>query len=82
MEESDADPADVLAGLARVAALAAVDRLNKAVVNGADVSVVAPTIAWLKQTREQLDSDDLRNEATEALVTWLAHEADGEEETT
>ena len=82
VEESDADPADVLAGLARVAALAAVDRLNKAVVNGADVSVVAPTIAWLKQTREQLDSDDLRNEATEALVTWLAHEADGEEETT
>jgi DNA primase len=82
VEDSDADPDDVLGGLARVAAGSAVDRLNRQVQDGADPAGLAPTIGWLKQTREQLNDELLRSEATEALVAWLAQEADGGEGTT
>jgi DNA primase len=82
VEDTDADPDDVLAGLARVAAGAAVDRLNRRAQEGGDPTSLAPTIGWLKQTREQLGDDDLRSEATEALVAWLAQEAEGGEGTT
>ena len=78
VEESEAEPADVLAGLVRVAANAAAIRLNQAVADGADHAVLSPTIAWLKQTREQLVDEDLRSEATVALVAWLAQEADAD----
>lgn len=74
VEDSDAEPGDVLAGLARVAADVAAARLNKSVADGANYADVAPTIGWLKQTREHLQDDALRSEATEALVTWLAQQ--------
>jgi hypothetical protein len=73
VEDVDADPDDVLAGLVRVATDAAVARQPKTL-------EAAPTIAWLKQTREQLQDDELRSEATVALVAWLAHEAGPAEE--
>jgi DNA primase len=76
VEESDADPGDVLAGLVRVAADAAAARLNKEVAEGGDYAELSPTIGWLKQTREQLQDEDLRSEATVALVAWLAQAAD------
>jgi hypothetical protein len=76
VEDSDAEPGDVLAGLVRVAADAAAARLNKAVGSGADYAQLSPTIGWLKQTREQLQDEDLRSDATVALVAWLAQEAD------
>jgi DNA primase len=79
VEESDADPDDVVANLVRVATGAAATRLTKEVAQGADHAELSPTIGWLKQTREQLQDDDLRAEATEALVAWLA-QASGEEE--
>ncbi|MBA2607800.1 MAG: DNA primase [Actinobacteria bacterium] len=82
VEDTDAEPGDVLAGLARVAAGSAVDRLNKQAQEGGDPASLAPTIGWLIQTREQLGDDALRSEATEALVAWLAQEADGGEGTT
>jgi DNA primase len=71
VEDIDADPDDVLAGLVRVAADAAVARQPKTL-------DAAPTIAWLKQTREQLQDEDLRSEATVALVAWLAQEGGNE----
>ncbi|HUR77286.1 MAG TPA: DNA primase [Acidimicrobiales bacterium] len=80
VEDVDGEPADVLGGLVRVAADAAAARLNKAVANGADFAALSPTIGWLKQTREQLQDDELRSEATVALVAWLAQEAEGEGE--
>lgn len=80
VEDSDADPGDVLAGLARVAADTAADRLNKSIATGANYAEVAPTIGWLKQTREQLNDDALRSAATEALVGWLAQQASGRED--
>jgi DNA primase len=80
VEDVDADPSDVLAGLVRVAADAAAERLNKAVANGADYAALSPTISWLKNTREQLHQDELRSEATVALVAWLAQEADSHQE--
>ncbi len=82
VEDTDAEPGDVLAGLARVAAGSAVDRLNKRAQEGGDLASVAPLMKWLKETREQLDTDELRSEATEALVAWLAQEADKGEGTT
>ncbi|HVV35166.1 MAG TPA: DNA primase [Acidimicrobiales bacterium] len=80
VDDVDADPDDVLAGLVRVAADAAAARLNKSLAQGADYAEVAPTIAWLKQTREQLQDDELRSEATVALVAWLAHVAEPAED--
>jgi hypothetical protein len=82
VEDTDADPGDVLAGLARVAANAAVERLNRLAQQGGDPAALATTIGWLQQTREQLGAEDLRSEATEALVAWLALEAEGGEGTT
>jgi DNA primase len=82
VEDSEAEPGDVLAGLARVAAGSAVDRLNKQAQSGGDPASLAPTISWLIQTREQLADDALRSEATEALVAWLAQDAEGGEGTT
>jgi hypothetical protein len=73
VEDVDADPDDVLAGLVRVAVDAAVARQPKTLDS-------APTIAWLKQTREHLQDDNLRSEATVALVAWLADEAGPAEE--
>jgi DNA primase len=72
VDDVDADPDDVLAGLVRVAADAALNHLPKDLEH-------APTIAWLKQTREQLQDEELRSEATVALVAWLAQEADSAE---
>jgi DNA primase len=80
VEDTDADPDDVLANLVRLAADSAADRLNRTVAGGAPYTEVAPTIGWLKQTREQLNDDDSRAAATEALVAWLSQEADGGEE--
>ncbi|MEY2417864.1 MAG: primase [Actinomycetota bacterium] len=68
VDDIDADPDDVLAGLVRVATDAALARLPKTLES-------TPTIAWLKQTREQLHDEELRSEATVALVAWLAQEA-------
>ena len=72
VEESDGDPDDVLAGLVRVVVDATVSRLNR---DGPDDAQLA-SMVWLKQTREQLHDDDLRSEATVALVAWLAQEHD------
>ncbi len=80
VEDTEAEPGDVLAGLVRIAADAAATRLNKAVANGADARELVPTIGWLKQTREQLQDDDLRSDATAALVAWLARDADAQAE--
>jgi hypothetical protein len=80
VEDSNADPGDVLAGLVRVAADAAATRLNKAVAGGGDIAALSPMIGWLKQTREQLQDEDLRSEATVALVAWLAQAADSDAE--
>jgi DNA primase len=82
VEDADADPVDVLAGLARVATDATVTRLTRELMSGGDPDVLAPTIAWLKQTREQLNDEELCSEATEALVAWLAQQADTEGGTT
>ena len=73
VDDVDADPDDVLAGLVRVAVDTAVARQPKTLASSA-------TIAWLKQTREQLQDEDLRSEATVALVAWLAHEAEPAED--
>ena len=73
VEDVDADPDDVLAGLVRIAADAAVARQPKTL-------EATRTIGWLKQTREQLQDEDLRSEATVALVAWLAHEAEPAED--
>jgi DNA primase len=73
VEESDADADDVLAGLVRVAADAALARLPKTLESSA-------TIGWLKQTREHLQDEELRSEATVALVAWLAQQADDDTE--
>ncbi len=78
VEDADADPTDVLAGLARVAADAAVLRLTKQVRDGGDSDSLAATISWLKNTQEQLADEQLCSEATEALVAWLAHESEAE----
>ena len=51
-------------------------RLNKEIADGANYTELSPVIGWLKQTREQLQSEDLRSEATVALVAWLAQAAD------
>jgi len=72
VEDVDADPDDVVAGLVRVVVDAAVARLPHTL-------EASPTIAWLKQTREQLHDDVLRSEATVALVAWLAQEAESDE---
>ncbi len=82
VEDAEADPIDVLAGLARVATDATVTRLTREMSAGGDIDALAPQIAWLKQTREQLADEDLVSEATEALVTWLAQQADAEGGTT
>lgn len=82
VEDAEADPIDVLAGLARVATDATVMRLTREMSAGGDIDALAPQIAWLKQTREQLGDEDLVSEATEALVTWLARQADVEGGTT
>ena len=82
VEDADADPVDVLAGLARVATDATVTRLTRELHDGGDADTLGPNIAWLKNTREQLADEQLCSEATEALVAWLAQQADREGGTT
>ncbi|HUR76827.1 MAG TPA: DNA primase [Acidimicrobiales bacterium] len=76
VEDASDDPGDVLAGLVRVAADAAVARLNRQAPDDAQFA----SMVWLKQTREQLQDDDLRSEATVALVAWLAEQQDQQTE--
>ncbi|MDP1795512.1 MAG: hypothetical protein Q8K63_15350, partial [Acidimicrobiales bacterium] len=82
VEDADADPVDVLALLAGVSTDGAVSRLTKQLRDGGDPDVIGPVVAWLKQTRAQLSDEELCSEATEALVAWLAQEAESEGGTT
>jgi DNA primase len=82
VEDSAEDPGDVVAGLVRIAAAVAAERVRRAVPAKGDFSALSATNAWLKQTialldqAEQTRDRDLRSDATVALVAWLAQEAD------
>src|SRR5205085_11805161 len=55
VEDADGDPSDVLAGLVRVAAVAASARLMKAVAAGGDFAELSAKNTWLKNTIALLD---------------------------
>jgi DNA primase len=85
VEDTEAEPQEVVATLVRLRADAAHAQFRKEAFAGGDIAVLGPLVAWLKTTIAQLDDaearrdEDLRAEATEALVAWLA-QASGEEE--
>ena len=60
VENSDADPDDVLAGLARLAVDAATARLRSESAAGGDHAEIVRRTSWLLNTREQLNNDDSR----------------------
>src|SRR4051812_41829812 len=79
VEDTDADPEDVLALLVRTAAMRTLHELE-AEARSADERAVSltPTVAWLKLAIEELDEPRTRIAAAGRLVPWLV--AQGEED--
>jgi DNA primase len=80
VEDTDADPDDVVARLLDQAITRAIAELEVATRESGDIEAPAALMSWLKLTREQLYDPGARVEASERLVAWLA-ERGGQEET-
>jgi hypothetical protein len=76
VEETDADPDDVLARLADEAARRALAELEASARASAEPTGYAPLIGWLKVTMEELREPATQAEATERLVRWLVERED------
>ena len=76
VEETDADPDDVLARLADEAARRALAELAASARASAEPTGYAPLIGWLKLTMEELREPATQAEATERLVRWLVERED------
>ena len=71
VEETDADPADVLVRLADEAARRALTELDAEARNADEPMGYAPLIGWLKLTVEELREPETAVEAADRLVQWL-----------
>src|SRR5436190_11356243 len=79
VEDTDADPEDVLALLVRTAAVRALHELEADARSGPERAAARPTmIGWLKLAIEELDEPRTRIAAAGRLVPWLL--AQGEED--
>jgi DNA primase len=72
LEESDADPGDVVAVLALRAATAALERYTAEARSAEDPAAYAPVTSWLGLMVSELRDPDTRVQAAEQLVAWLA----------
>ena len=77
VEETDTDPDDVLASLAREAARRALAELDLAARGADDPTLYSPLIGWLKPIIDELSEVATRREAIERVVPWLV-EREGE----
>ncbi|HEX2042377.1 MAG TPA: DNA primase [Acidimicrobiales bacterium] len=74
VEETDTDPADVLARLADQAGQRALAQLEAAARRDDDPSRYAPLTTWLKLVIEELREPATQADATDRLVKWLAEQ--------
>jgi DNA primase len=72
VEETDAEPDDVVAAVAQRAAQRAIEEVRVQVRTADDVSESSAVIAWLKQTVDELRESGTRADAVGQLVPWLA----------
>ncbi|HZN13776.1 MAG TPA: DNA primase [Acidimicrobiales bacterium] len=79
VEDTDAEPLDVIALLLERITARAIADLERSTKASGIIEESAPSMSWLKLTREQLFDPATRVEASERLVAWLS-ERGGEEE--
>ncbi|HEX2192900.1 MAG TPA: DNA primase [Acidimicrobiales bacterium] len=77
VEETDTDPDDVVASLAREAARRALAELESAARRAQDPTSYSPMIGWLQPIIAELSEPATWREATERVVPWLV-EREGE----
>jgi DNA primase len=80
VEDTEADPDDVVARLADRAVTRVLHRMEAEARHSPDhFAELAPTVSWLRLTAEQLREPATRSEAFEALVAWLKQNDQGVE---
>jgi DNA primase len=78
VEEPDAEPVNVVALLARDAALRAVRELDEAAKSAENADPYAAVMGWLKMAIQELGDPPVNVEASAGLVRWLVNRSEEE----
>ncbi|MBA3654916.1 MAG: DNA primase [Actinobacteria bacterium] len=79
VEDTDAEPDEIIALLLERVANRAIVALERSTRESDDIEASSSAMSWLKLTREQLFDPVTRVEASERLVAWLAERGEEDE---